>query len=161
MTMVFAAFCQDVRRNVRFAIKECISVNFGAFSIKVQTLSHIVTVERFGAVFNRIQAGIATDRYRTGLHQFHTIVINRIVAGGDFDSAINAKVFGREVNFFGTRHANISDFCAAINKASTECQFQRCGSETNITAHYHRFSRQFFCKSKTNPVSDLFVKLSV
>ena len=47
------------------------------------------------------QSGIAADRASPFAHQFHAVVIHRIMAGGDFDTAIYAEMERGKIDLFG------------------------------------------------------------
>ena len=81
----------------------------GSNTLVVATFCHINRREVVGfrQALHVAQTGITADGPRPFPHQLHTVVIHRIMAGGHFNTAVNAKVEGGEVNLFGARHANI------------------------------------------------------
>ncbi len=60
------------------------------------------------------QSGITADRTSPFAHQFHAVVIHRIMAGGNFDAAIHAEMERGEIDLFGAGHANIQHVNARI-----------------------------------------------
>ncbi len=48
------------------------------------------------------QAVVITDRTRLFAHQLHTIVLRRIMAGGNLNAAVGTQFPGGEVDLFGT-----------------------------------------------------------
>ncbi len=60
------------------------------------------------------QSGIAADRASPFAHQFHAVVIHRVMAGGNFNAAIHTEMERGEIDFFGAGHANIQHIDARI-----------------------------------------------
>ena len=47
------------------------------------------------------QAVVVTDRTRLFAHQFHTIVLRRVMAGGNLNAAVGTQFPGGEIDLFG------------------------------------------------------------
>ena len=60
------------------------------------------------------QSGIAADRASPFAHQFHAVVIHRIMAGSNFNTAIHAEMERGEIDLFGAGHADIQHINARI-----------------------------------------------
>ena len=63
------------------------------------------------------QAGIAADGARAFPHQLHAVVVHRVMAGGHFNTAIDAEVEGGKVNLFGAGKPDIEHVNARVAQA--------------------------------------------
>ncbi|SAJ11139.1 Uncharacterised protein [Klebsiella aerogenes] len=73
---------------------------------------------------NIAQPGIAADGLRILAHQFHAVVVHRVVARGHLDTAIHPEVEGGKVDLFGTAQADIQHVGAGVHQPSGQRQLQ-------------------------------------
>ena len=60
------------------------------------------------------QSGIPADRASPLAHEFHAVIIHRIMAGGNFNAAIHAEMERGEIDLFGAGHTDIQHIDARI-----------------------------------------------
>ncbi len=81
---------------------------------------------------NIAQPGIAADGLRVLAHQFHTVVVHRVVARGHLDTAVHPEVEGGKVDLFGTAQADIQHVGAGVHQPAGQRQLQRLAGEAHI-----------------------------
>ncbi len=103
------------------------------------------------------QPGVAADGLRVFTHQFHAVVVHRVMAGRHLYPAVHAQVEGGEVNLFGPAQTNIQHVRSRIHQASGQRQLQRLAGQTHIATHHDRFRLQKFTVGASDTVGDIFV----
>ena len=68
----------------------------------------------FSQTLDVAQSGIAADRASPFAHQFHAVIIHRVMAGGNFNAAIHAEMERGEIDLFGAGHTDIQHIDARI-----------------------------------------------
>ncbi|MNN92196.1 hypothetical protein D3C81_2104390 [compost metagenome] len=81
------------------------------------------------------------------------------MAGSHFDTAIHTEVEGGEIDFFGTRQADIQHVHARITQAFRQRHLQRLAGQTHIAAEHDGFRFQELTVCAANPPRNLFVQL--
>ena len=71
-----------------------------------------------GKSANLRQAIVAADGLGLLAHEFHAVVIGRIVAGGDHDAAVVAAVEGGKVHALGAAYADVIHIDAAVGQTA-------------------------------------------
>ena len=105
------------------------------------------------------QTGITADGPRPFPHQLHAVVIHRIMAGGHFNTAVNAQVESGKINLFGARHTNIQHIHACILQSFRQRQLQRLAGQAHIAAEDDGFWLQELAVSAANTPRDIFIQL--
>ncbi|CAB5560473.1 Uncharacterised protein [Citrobacter werkmanii] len=120
-------------------------------------LIHRREVIRFRQTLHVAQTGITADGPCPFPHQLHAVVIQRIMAGGHFNAAINAKMESGEINLFGARHANIQHIHPCILQTFRQRQLQRLAGQADIAAEDDGFRLQKLAVSAANTPRNLFI----
>src|SRR5690606_5241040 len=110
------------------------------------------------------QTGIATDRSRTFADEFHAVVVFGIVAGSYRDTAIHRlaidlRMKGREVDFFGTAQTDIENIDAAVAQPIRQGLFKRLAGQSNIAADDNLFRLDDLRISAADAIGDFVVEL--
>src|SRR5690606_18483412 len=105
------------------------------------------------------QSGIAADRARAFAHEFHAVVIFRIVARGDGDAAIQRAVERREINFLGSAQTDIDHIDAAVAQAIGQRHLQRLAGQPDIVTDHYRTRFYHLGVGPADAVRDIFYDL--
>ena len=108
---------------------------------------------------NLFQSGIAADRSGILPHQFHAVVIFRIVTGCHDDAATDLQIRSSKVDFFGATATDINHIGTAIREPFGECSTELLAAEPDIVAHHNLLRYKEFYVGPAYPVSNICIKL--
>ena len=113
----------------------------------------------FGTFPNILQTGISTYRARIFSHQFQTIVVRWVMAGGDHNAAVCPKFSRCEVDHFRSAQAYIENLSAGIRNAFADGVGQLLARQTNVSSNNDSLSIQKLCRRIANSVGNIRVEL--
>src|SRR5580704_6403280 len=122
-------------------------------------LSRIAKRAALGAGANLLKASVRADGFRLLAHEFHAVVVRRIVTGGHHDAAIVAAVEGREIDALGAAHTDVVDVHARIVKAPAQRSGETRTREPDVAPDHHALRRHELGIAASHAVGDVFVQL--
>jgi hypothetical protein len=111
-----------------------------------------------GKVADREQAAVAADRARAFAHQFHAVVVHRVVTGGDHDAAGCLQMIRLEVDLFGATHADVDQLAAGGVKAIGQGCLQRRAAHAHVASEHHRTGSQLRRHGQADAARQIFVE---
>src|SRR5690625_7420049 len=102
---------------------------------------------------------VATDRPRALTHHFHTVVIDRVVAGGDNDAAVSLEMCRGKINFFRAAQADVDNIRPFVLNSTRHGLLKSLAGQAHVYALDNRF---WFEKTGIGPsysVSAIFFKI--
>ena len=81
------------------------------------------------------------------------------MAGGHFNTAIDAQMEGRKIDLFRAGKANIQYVNARILQPFRQRQFQRLACQAHIAAQHNGFRLQELAVSAANTPRDILIQL--
>ena len=111
-----------------------------------------------GQIADGEQAAVAADRLGLLAHQLHAVVIHRIVAGGDHDSAVETMMEGGEINLLGAARADVHHIRAAFQQPLGYGRAQRWTAQPHVVAHRHLARPQQFGIRPTDAPGQILVQ---
>src|SRR5690625_446197 len=108
--------------------------------------------------FDVMETRVPIDRPRALTPHFHTVVIDRVVAGGDNDAAVSLEMCRGKITFFRAAQADVDTVRPFVLNSTRHGLLKRLAGQAHVSAHDNRF---WFEKTGIGPayaVSDIFVK---
>ena len=96
---------------------------------------------------------------RAFAHEFHAVVVGRVVAGRDHDAAVHLARESREIDHFGAAEADVVHIDARIQQALLQRLAQQFARQANVAADDHALRLDEFGVRATDAVRDVFVQL--
>ena len=109
---------------------------------------------------NVFETVVDADGPRLLAHEFHAVVVGRVVAGGDHDAAVKAAVERGEVHAFRAADPDVVDIGAAVGQGTAHGVGESGAGEPDVAADHHALGREELGIAASDAVRNLIIKFT-
>ena len=113
----------------------------------------------FGKLADVLKSVVAADGLGLLAHEFHAVVIGRIVAGGDHDAAVVAAVEGRKIHALRAAHTDVVDIDATVGQTAAHRIGEFGARQADVAADHDALGIQELCVAARHAVGHIVVQL--